>query len=50
MTATDAQGAENGSDDIVFTVTRGQNPYPQIVINLSWTAAPPRTAPTSRST
>ena len=34
--ATDASGAEQGSDPIVFTVTRDTNLFPQITITLGW--------------
>ncbi|MFL6035274.1 MAG: Calx-beta domain-containing protein, partial [Gaiellaceae bacterium] len=36
VAASDASGAEQGSDPIVFTVTRNGNPNTQIVVNLTW--------------
>jgi hypothetical protein len=36
IAATDASGAEQGSDPIVFTVTRSGNAFTQIVVNLTW--------------
>jgi hypothetical protein len=37
MTLTDGQGAEQGSDPMVFTIARTVNLVTQIVVNLSWT-------------
>ena len=37
IAATDNAGAEQGSDPIVFTVTRGGNIWSNVVVNLGWT-------------
>jgi hypothetical protein len=36
LAGTDVQGAEQGSDVIVFTLNRTVNPYKQLVVNLVW--------------
>ena len=39
VAATDAAGAEQGSDPIVFTITRSGSLTNQVVVNLTWSGA-----------
>jgi hypothetical protein len=36
VAVTDSSGAEQGSDPIAFTITRGGNIWSSIVVNLRW--------------